>query len=59
VAAIAIVMGVDAFSAGLLLSVTAAVKPEAPLVVGIPEIFPVEGVRINPAGSLPEAIDQM
>jgi hypothetical protein len=45
--------------AGLLLSVTVAVKVEVPLVVGEPEIVPVEGLRVNPAGRFPDVIDQV
>jgi hypothetical protein len=35
------------------------VKLEVPAVVGVPEIVPVEEPRDNPAGRLPEAIDQV
>jgi hypothetical protein len=45
--------------AGLLLSVTVAVKVAIPLDVGTPEIAPVEGVRVSPGGSLPDVIDQV
>jgi hypothetical protein len=50
--------GVDVVRAGLLLSVTNAVKLEDPLAVGMPDIVP-EGARVNPAGSLPEVIDHV
>jgi hypothetical protein len=48
----------DVAWAGLLLSVTVAVKVELPLTVGMPEITPVVEARVSPAGSLPDAIDQ-
>jgi hypothetical protein len=31
----------------------------SPLDVGVPETIPVEGDRESPAGSVPEAIDQV
>ena len=40
--------------AGLLLSVTVAVKVEVPLAVAVPEIVPLAGSRLNPAGNVPE-----
>lgn len=58
VGAIAMAKGVDVVRAGLLLSVTNAVKLEDPLAVGMPDIVP-EGARVNPAGSLPEVIDHV
>lgn len=48
---------VDADCTGILLSVTVAVKAKVPLVVGAPEITPVEDASVRPAGSLPEVID--
>ena len=51
--------GVDADCTGLLLSVTVAVKVEVPLVVGVPEITPVEEASVSPAGSLPDVIDHV
>jgi hypothetical protein len=51
-----IVVLVEAVCEGLLLSVTVATKVEVPLLVGAPEMVPVDGVRINPAGKLPELI---
>jgi hypothetical protein len=47
----------DATCAGLLLSVTVAVKVEVPLDAGVPVITPVEGASASPAGSLPAVID--
>jgi hypothetical protein len=35
------------------------VKAEVPLVVGDPEIAPVEDASVNPVGSLPELTDQV
>ena len=51
------VIAIDFVCAGLLLSVTVAVKLKAPLDVGVPEIMPL--VRVNPAGKLPEVIDHV
>ena len=45
--------------AGLLLSVTVAVKVEVPPVVGVPAIAPVAELRVNPAGRWPEVIAQL
>lgn len=42
--------------AGMPLSVTVAVKVAVPLKVGVPEIMPVDCVRLRPAGNLPEAM---
>jgi hypothetical protein len=42
-----------------LASCTCTVKLEVPAVVGVPEITPVELARVNPAGRLPETIDQL
>ena len=44
---------------GLPLSLTDAVKLKVPPAVGVPEMTPVVGVRVSPAGRLPEAIDQV
>ncbi len=44
---------------GLLLSLTVTVKVEVPLIVGEPEIIPVEDVSLSPAGSWPKLIDQV
>jgi hypothetical protein len=54
-----IVCEADAVWAGLPLSVTVAVKVEVPLVVGVPEIMPVDGAKFTPAGSLPDVMDQV
>jgi hypothetical protein len=35
------------------------VKLEVPAVDGVPEITPVPGVSVSPAGSVPLAIDQV
>ena len=40
-------------------SLTDTPKEKFPLTVGVPEIRPVEGARLSPAGRLPEEIDQM
>ena len=40
-------------------SVTFAVKLNDPAVVGVPEITPVDAVRLNPAGSVPELMLQL
>lgn len=45
--------------AGLLLSVTVAVKLEVPVVLGVPEIAPVVAARVSPAGRLPALIDHV
>ena len=42
---------------GLLLSVTRTVKFDVPVAVGVPPIVP--DVRVRPAGSEPELIDQL
>ena len=34
-------------------------KETFPLAVGVPEIRPVEGARLRPAGRVPEEIDQV
>ena len=49
----------DAACTGLLLSTTVAVKDATPLVVGTPEIVPVDDARVSPEGSLPEVMDQV
>jgi hypothetical protein len=49
----------DLDCAWLSASVTVAVKLDVPLVVGVPEITPVLGVKLSPAGRLPEVIDQV
>lgn len=49
---------VDLVCAGLPASVTIAVKFAVPVAVGVPEIRPVAGVRVSPAGRLPAVTDQ-
>ena len=49
----------DAFCAGLSASVTATVKMNAPVSVGVPETIPVAFARLSPGGRLPEMIDQV
>jgi hypothetical protein len=41
------------------LSVTLAVKLAVPVAVGVPVIAPLDAVRDNPAGRLPDGIDQV
>jgi hypothetical protein len=48
----------DLVCTGLLLSLTFAVKVNVPLAVGVPEITPLPADSVNPAGRLPELIDQ-
>ena len=45
--------------AGLPESLTVTVKLVVPLVVGVPEINPVFGDRVSPAGSAPPVTDQV
>ena len=40
-------------------SVTCTVNDTVPVVVGVPEITPVDATRLNPAGNEPELIDQV
>jgi hypothetical protein len=49
----------DLVSAGLDESVTLKVKLVLPLTVGVPEIVPLAGARLRPAGSVPLVIDQV
>jgi hypothetical protein len=51
--------GTDFVWAGLLLSVTVAVKAKVPLAVGVPEIIPLLAARVRPAGKLPLVIDHV
>jgi hypothetical protein len=44
---------------GLPLSLTVAVKLDAPFAVGVPEITPVVAARVKPAGKLPDVIDHV
>jgi hypothetical protein len=59
VALIVTLLAADAVCAGLLLSVTVAVKLDVPLVVAVPEIAPVDAVSVRPVGRLPDVIDQL
>jgi hypothetical protein len=52
-------VGSDLVCAGLLLSLTATVKVNVPVAVGVPEITPLPAVSVRPAGRLPELIDQV
>jgi hypothetical protein len=47
----------DFVCAGLDESVTVAVKLAVPVAVGVPEIRPVDGARVSPAGSAPPVMD--
>jgi hypothetical protein len=40
-------------------STTETTKEELPLAVGVPEMIPVDGARLSPAGSCPEAMLQV
>ena len=44
----------DLVCAGLPASATVTVKLEVPVPVGVPEIRPVDGFRLRPAGRFPE-----
>jgi hypothetical protein len=57
-AATAIERLIDLTCAGLPASVTVTVKPNVPLVFGVPEIRPVVEARLSPAGRLPAPMDQ-
>jgi hypothetical protein len=48
-----------AVCAGEPASLTVTPKVKLPLAVGVPEMRPVEGARLSPAGRLPEDIDQV
>ena len=58
-AATVIEVAADGVWAGLLLSLTVALKLDVPLAVGVPEITPVVAARLSPAGRLPEVIDHV
>jgi len=58
-AAISIVTTLDCVCAGRSLSCTATVKLTIPLVLGVPEIMPVDDASARPEGSLPEATDHV
>jgi len=49
----------DVLCAGLAESATLAVRLNAPLSVGVPEMIPVLAERSSPAGSLPPAMLQV
>ena len=51
------VSGCDAFNE--LASVTCTLKLLLPVPVGVPEIIPVLGASVSPAGKVPESIDQV
>jgi hypothetical protein len=57
-AATAIERPTDLVNAGVLLSVTVAVKLAVPLAVGVPEIAPA-CVSVRPAGRVPDVIDHV
>lgn len=59
VATTAIAVVAEAAWAGLLLSVTVVVKLDDPLPVGVPEIVPVDALKVSPLGNLPEVMDQV
>jgi hypothetical protein len=50
---------VAVFAVGEAESVTMAVKFAVPAVVGVPDMTPVAGVRVRPAGSVPTDTDQL
>jgi hypothetical protein len=52
-------IAVDFVWTGLLLSLTATVKLNVPLAVGVPEITPLLEPSVNPAGRFPALIDQV
>jgi hypothetical protein len=58
-AAMVIEAEADWVCAGLLLSVTVAVKLEVPVADGVPEMMPVVAARVRPAGRLPDVIDHV
>ncbi len=41
------------------ISVTRTVKWESTVIVGVPDITPVVGLRVNPGGNVPTDIDQV
>ena len=54
-----IVIDKDLVAVAAFASCACTVKVEVPAVVGVPEIAPVELFKVNPAGRLPEVIDQV
>ena len=59
VAATVMEVATDFVCAGLLLSLTIAVKVNVPVTVGVPEITPLPAASANPVGRAPEVIDQL
>jgi hypothetical protein len=49
----------DLLWAGFPSSATVAVKLTVPAAVGVPEMIPSDGMRLRPAGRMPEEIDHM
>jgi hypothetical protein len=49
----------DFVCAGFPESVTVTLKLDVPVALGVPEIRPVAGVRVSPAGRLPTEMDQV
>ena len=49
----------DFVAAMELASVTRTVKLLVPVPVGVPEIIPVPGASVSPAGRVPDAMDQV
>jgi hypothetical protein len=49
----------DLVCAGLLESLADTVKLAVPVAVGVPEMIPVDGARLNPAGRLPALMDHV
>jgi hypothetical protein len=49
----------DLVCIGLDESATLKVRPAVPTVVGVPEMVPVAGARLRPAGSVPLVMDQV
>jgi hypothetical protein len=50
---------IDLACAGLDESATLKVKLAVPLAVGVPEMIPVAGARLSPAGRAPLVMDQV
>jgi hypothetical protein len=59
IAAITIDVVADFVWTGLPLSLTVTVKFAVPIVVGVPEMTPVEAARVNPDGRLPDVTDHV
>src|SRR5580692_7798216 len=57
---LALIIKLNALSAvNELASLTCTVKLLAPVPVGVPEIIPVLGASVSPAGKVPESIDHV